>query len=206
MITHFLSLRIFSLRSIHVSSYVALLAALLVIPFCVTAHGGDLEPYDPANGQFPNTIQEVWKSQAFRPPAVLERRVREALWSINKTEGQTGLPLAELLSSRLKATWAELERSRAVGGLGYTEFDAETFQAAEAAFQEVLTQFVGIRTPSSGEKYQAILRALDDVQALSRNARRAVPGLSSDDVLLMREKRQKFLMKEPREEESSGRR
>lgn len=183
---------------------VALLAAALTISLSISAHGGDLEPYVPANEPLRSTIQEVWKSQAFHPPAVLERRVREALWSINKSEGQTGLPLAELLSSRLKATWAELERSRAVGGLGYTEFDAETFQAAEAAFQEVLIQFVGIRTPSSGEKYQAALRAFDDVQTLSRNARRAVPGLASDDVLLMREKRQKLLMKEPKEKEDEG--
>lgn len=183
---------------------VALLAVALTISVSISAHGGDLGPYDPANEQFRSTIQEVWKSQAFRPPAVLERRVREALWSIKKTEGQTGLPLAELLSSRLKATWAELERSRVVGGLGYTEFDSETFQAAEAAFQEVLTQFVGIRTPFSGEKYQAALRAFDDVQTLSRNARRAVPGLSSDDVLLMREKRQKLLMKEPKERDDEG--
>lgn len=183
---------------------VALLAAVLTIPLCVTAHGGGFEPYPPANQQLRSTIQGTWKSQAARPPAVLEQRVREALRSIKETEGWTAPALGELLSSRLKATWTELERSRMVGGLGYTEFDDETFQTAEVKFQELLTQFVGIRIPYSGESYQAALQALDDVHTLSRSARRAVPGLSSDDVLLMREKRQKLLMKEPKEREDEG--
>jgi hypothetical protein len=88
--------------------------------------------------------------------------------------------------------------------LGYTEFNDETFQDAEAKFQDLLTQFVGTRTPYSVERYQAALGTLDDVQALSRNARRAVPGLSSDDVLLMREKRQKILREEVKEDRGFG--
>lgn len=183
----------------------ALVAATLTIPFlCLSAHGGGFEPYAPANEQLRSTIQGVWESQAFRPPAALEQRVREALRSIKETEGRTDPPLGGLLPSRLKATWAELERARVIGGLGYREFDAETFQAAEAAFQEVLTQFVDTRTPYSEERYQVAIKALAEAQTLSRNAWRAVPGLSSDDVQLMREKRQKLLMKEPKEKEDQG--
>jgi len=179
---------------------VALLIAAVTILFSVAAHGGGFEPFYPTNEQLRSTIQGVWKSQAFRPPVVLEQRVREALRSIKETEGRTDPRLGGLLSSRLKGTWRELERSRVVGGLGYTEFDDETFEAAEAKFQEVLTQFVGARAPYSEERYRGALRALDDTQALCRDARRAVPGLASDDVLLMRQKRQILLLKEPREE------
>ncbi len=179
---------------------VALPIAAVIILFSVAAHGGGFEPFYPTNEQLRSTIQEVWKSQAFRPPVVLEQRLREALRSIKETEGRTDPRLGGLLSSRLKATWTELERSRVVGGLGYTEFDDETFQAAEARFQEVLTQFVGARDPFPEMRYQVALRALDDAQALCRSARRAVPGVASDDVLLMREKRQKLLVKEPPEE------
>ena len=179
---------------------VALLIAAVTILFSVAAHGGGFEPFYPTNEQLRSTIQGVWKNQAFRPPVVLEQRVREALRSIKETEGRTDPRLGGLLSSRLKAAWTELERSRAVGGLGYTEFDDETFQAAEAKFEEVLTQFVGARAPYSEERYRGALRALDDVQALCRNARRAVPGLASDDVLLMRHKRQILLLKEPPQE------
>lgn len=179
----------------------ALLIAALTIALSLTATSGGFEPYYPPNEQLRRTIRGVWEGQAARPPAALEQSVREALRSIKETEGRTDPRLAGLLSSRLKGAWTELERSRVVGGLGYTEFDDETFQAAEAKFQEVVTQFVGARAPYREERYQAALRALADVQALSRNARRAVPGLSSDDVLLMREKRQKLLLKEPREAE-----
>jgi hypothetical protein len=125
------------------------------------------------------------------------------LRSIKQTEGRTDPRLVGLLSSRLKAAWTELERSRAVGGLGYTEFDDETFQAAEAKFEEVLTQFVGARAPYSEERYRGALSALDDAQALCRDARRAVPGLASDDVLLMRHKRQILLLKEPAQDRAS---
>lgn len=173
-----------------------LLLAALTIPFCLKAHAEGLEPYTPRNEQLRNTIQGVWESQASRPSPMLKQRVREALQSIEETEGRTDRRLSELLSSQLKATWTELERSRVVSGLGYTEFDDETFQAAEAKFQEMLTQFVGARRSYSGERYQAALQALGDVQDLGRSARRAVPGLSSDDVLLMREKRQKLLREE----------
>ena len=183
---------------------VGLLLVAFTIPFCISSPAEGFEPYTPRNEQLRSTIQGVWESQAFRPPAVLEQRVREALRSIKETEGRTASWLSELLSSRLKTTWAELERSRAIGGLGYTEFNDETFQDAEAKFQDLLTQFVGTRTPYSVERYQAALGTLDDVQALSRNARRAVPGLSSDDVLLMREKRQKILREEVKEDRGFG--
>ena len=183
---------------------VALLAAALTFPLCISAHAEGFEPYTPRNEQLRRTILGAVESQTFRPSPILEQRVREALRSIKETEGWTAPQLSELLSSRLKATWTELERSRAIGGLGYTEFNDETFQAAEATFQEILTQFVGTRTPYSGERYQAALGALDDVQALSRNARRAVPGLSSDDVLLKREKRQKLLREEVKEDRGFG--
>ena len=182
------------------STTVSVLMASVMCLFALTAHGGGFEPYYPTNEQLRSTIQGVWESQAFRPPVVLEQQVREALRSIKETEGRTDRRLSGLLSSRLKTAWTELERSRAVGELGYTEFDDETFRAAEAKFEEVLTQFVGARDPFPEKRYQAALRALDDVQALCRNARRAVPGLASDDVLLMREKRQKLLVKEPPEE------
>lgn len=189
MITQYLSLKTFSLRTIHLSSYVALLAAALAIPFGVTAQGGGFEPYYPANEQLRGTILGVVERQTLRPHPGLERLLRDALQSISAVEGRTDPRMARLLSARLKGTSTELERARAIGGLGYTEFDDETFQTAEAAFQEVLTQFVGARTPYPAEKYQAALQALADAQALSQNARRAVPGLSNDDVHLMQEKR-----------------
>jgi len=184
---------------------VALPIAAVTLLFSVAAHGGGFEPFYPTNEQLRSTIQGVWERQAFRPPVALEQQVREALRSIKQTEGRTDPRLGGLLSSRLKATWTELERSRAVGELGYTEFDDETFETAEAKFQEVLTQFVGARAPYSEERYRGALRALDDAQVLCRNARRAVPGLASDDVLLMREKRQKLLAKEPPEEGGAAR-
>ena len=184
---------------------VALPIAAVIILFSVAAHGGGFEPFYPTNEQLRSTIQGALESQAFRPPVVLEQRVREALRSIKETEGRTDPRLGGLLSSRLKATWTELERSRIVGGLGYTEFDDDTFQAAEAKFKEVLSQFAGARAPYSEERYREALGALDDAQVLCRNARRAVPGLASDDVLLMREKRQKLLAKEPRDEGASVR-
>lgn len=184
---------------------VALPIAAVTLLFSVTAHAGGFEPFYPTNEQLRSTIKGVLESQTFRPPVALEQSVRQALRSIKETEGRTNLRLAGLLSTRLKATWTELERSRVVGELGYTEFDDETFHAAEAKFKEVLTQFVGARTTYSEERYRGALRALDDAQALCRTARRAVPGLASDDVLLMREKRQKLLVKEPRDEGASVR-
>jgi hypothetical protein len=182
---------------------VALPIAAVTILFSVAAHGGGFEPFYPTNEQLRSTIQAVRESQTFRPPVALEQSVRQALRSIKETEGRTNQRLAGLLSTRLKATWTELERSRAVGELGYTEFDDETFQAAEAKFEEVLAQFAGARDPFPEKRYQAALQTLADVQSLCRNARRAVPGLASDDVLLMREKRQKLLAKEPAEDRSS---
>ncbi len=179
---------------------VVLLAAALMIPLCISAHAEGFEPYTPRNEQLRQTILGIIESHTLRPSPMLEQRVREALRSIAETEGWTAPQLSELLSSRLKATWTDLERSRAVSGLGYTEFDDETFHAAESKFQDLLILFVGTRTPYSGERYQVALGALDNVQALSRNARRAVPGLSSDDVLLMREKRQKLLREEVKED------
>jgi len=183
----------------------ALPVAAVTLLFSVIAHAGGFEPFYPTNEQLRSTIQAVRESQTFRPPGALEQSVRQALRSIKETEGRTNLRLAGLLSTRLKATWTELERSRVVGELGYTEFDGETFEAGEAKFREVLTQFVGARATYSEERYWGALRALDDAQALCRSARRAVPGLASDDVLLMREKRQKLLAKEPRDEGASVR-
>ena len=183
---------------------VGLLLAALTIPFCATAHGGGLEPYAPANEQLRRTILGAWKSQAFRHPPALERDVQEALRSINKTEGRTDPALAGLLSAALKGAWRELEQSRAVLWLDYDEFDAVAFQAAESQFQEVVAQFLGIRTPYPAERCQTAIQALAEAQALSRNARRHVPGLSSDDVQLMQEKRQKLLLKEPQTHEGSG--
>jgi hypothetical protein len=184
---------------------VALPIAAVTILFSVAAHGGGFEPFYPTNEQLRSTIKGVLESQTFRPPVALEQSVRQALRSIKETEGRTNQRLAGLLSTRLKGTWTELERSRVVGELGYTEFDDETFHAAEAKFREVLIQFVGARAPYSEERYRGALRALDDAQALCRTARRAVPGLASDDVLLMRGKRQILLLKEPPEDRSSVR-
>jgi len=178
---------------------VALLGAAAALPFSTLAGGEGFEPYHPANEQLRRTSQEVWERQTFRPPPVLEQRVGEALQSIAEVEGRTDPPLAGLLSARLKDTWTELERSRAVGALGYTEFDEGRFQDAEAKFQEVLSQFLGARAPFPAESYQAALQALADTQALSREARRAVPGMASDDVLLTRQKRHKLLLEEPKE-------
>ena len=176
----------------------AFLIVAVTTALSLSANGGGFEPYYPPNEQLRRTIRGILGSQAFRSPLVLEQSLREALRSIQETEGRSDPKLAGLLSTRLKGAWRELERSRVVNGLGYKEFDEETFQAAEAKFQEVLAQFVGARAAYPGERYQAILQAVADTQALSKNARRAVPGLSSDDVLLMREKRQKLLLKEPR--------
>lgn len=179
---------------------VALLGAAATLPFSTLAGGEGFEPYHPANEQLRRTSQRIWESQTLRPPDLLEQNVREALRSIAEIEGGTDPHLAGWLSARLKEAWTELERSRAVGALGYTEFDAGRFQAAEAKFQEVLSQFLGPRAPFPAESYQAALQALADTHALSREARRVVPGMSSDDVLLTREKRQKLLLKEPKEE------
>ncbi len=178
-----------------------ILALLIaVIPSPIIAEEEGFEPYSPQSDRLRRTIREVGEAQTFRPPAALERRVSEALRSIRELESQTDPRLASLLSSRLRAAWNELERSRAVGVLGYAEFDDETFQAASAKFDEVVSQFLGARSPYPRERYNAALHALSEVQALSRDARRAVPGLSSDDVLMMRDKRQKLLFKEPRED------
>ena len=180
---------------------VAVLVAAMTTSFYNSANAGGFEPYYPPNAQLRGTIQGVFEGQAARPPIALEKSVREALQSIERIEGGSDPRLAGRLSIGLKGAWAELERSRIVGGLGYIEFDEQTFHGAEAKFQEVLPQFLGARGPYTEERYQAALRALADVQALSRHARRAIPGVSSDDVLLMREKRQKLLLKEPKGEE-----
>ena len=180
---------------------VAVMIAAMTTSFYNSAGGGGFDPYYPANEQLRGTIQGVFEGQAVRPPVALEKSVREALQSIERIEGGSDPRLAGRLSISLKGAWAELERSRVVAGLGYTEFEEETFHRAEAEFRDVLTQFLGARGPSTEERYQAALRALADVQVLSRNARRAVPGVSSDDILLMREKRQKLLLKEPKGEE-----
>lgn len=181
----------------------AVLVAAVTLSFSVPAQGDGFEPYSPANEQLRRTSRGLWESQASRPRADLEQALREALRSIKEIEGRTDPQLAAVLATRLKGTWAELERSRAVGGLGDTDFAEEKFQAAEAKFQEVLTQFLGSRDPHPPEQYQAALQTLSEAQALGREARRAVPGLSSDDVLLMRQKRQKLLLEAPKEEGAS---
>ena len=179
----------------------ALLVAAVTLPFfSPPAQGGGFEPYHPANEELRRTSQRIWESQTLRPPALLEQNVREALRSITEIEGGTDPQLARQLSTGLKEAWTELERSRAISGLGYTEFDEGKFAAAEATFQGVLTQFLGPRPPYPAERYAAALQALLESQALSRDARRAVPGSSSDDVLWTREKRQKLLLKEPKED------
>ena len=143
---------------------VGLLIASVTISLSIIAYGGGFEPYYPPNEQLRRSILGVWESQAVRPSLALEQRVREVLRSIKETEGRTDPRLAGLLSTRLRRTWTELERSRIVGGLGYKEFDEGKFEAAEAKFQEVLTQFVGARTPYPEERYQTLLRALADAQ------------------------------------------
>ncbi len=179
---------------------VALLGAAATLPFSTLAGGEGFEPYHPANEQLRRTSQRIWESQTLRPPALLEQNVREALRSIAEVEGRTDPPLAGLLSTRLKEAWTELERSRAVGALGYAEFDEGRFQAAEAKFQEVVSEFRGPRAPVPAETYRAAFQALEDAQALSRETRRGVPGMSSDDVLLTRQKRHKLLLEHPKEE------
>lgn len=178
---------------------VALVGSVITV-LVINATAGAFEPYAPANEQLRSTILGVVASQTLHPPIALSQRVSEALRSIKETEGQTNPRLAASLSTGLKRALMELERSWIIRELGYTEFDEEPFQKAEAAFQEVLTQFVGIRTPYSEERYQAAIKALTDAQALSRNARRAVPGLSSDDVQFMQEKRWHSLWKAADEE------
>ena len=97
----------------------ALLIVAVTIAVSLSANGGGFEPFYPTNEQLRSTIQGVWESQTFRPSVALEQSVRQALRSIKETEGRTNPRLAGLLSTRLKATWTELERSRVVGGLGY---------------------------------------------------------------------------------------
>ena len=173
-----------------------------IMLLCLVPRTSDsFEPHYPANEQLRRTIREVWERQAVRPPEGLEQRLREALRSINEVEGRTDAAMADRLATELKTAWKELERARAIGALGYSEFDEEKFEAAESKLETIAAQFRGARPPLPGEGYQTVVQALLDVQALSRATRHAVPGLLSDDVLLMREKRQRLLIKEPRGEE-----
>lgn len=201
-----MAIRTFShnVRSGNKYGMLTLLVVAATVGLHVSAYAEGLDPYTPLNEQLRRTIQSIWERHTLRPSPMVEQRVREALRSIEEVEGWTDPLVGDLLSSRLRTTWKELERSRAISGLGYTEFNDEVFQTANAKFEDLLIRFAGTRSPYVGERYQAALRALDDVQALSRNARRDVPGLSSDDVLLMREKRQKLLMKEPKDREDEG--
>lgn len=184
----------------HTLIVVTLLPVAIIALFGLTVYAGGLEPYAPANEQLRQTILEVVESQALRPHPGLEQRAHEALRSIKETEGGTDLRVAGHLSTHLKSAWMEIERSRIVGSLGYTEFDEVTFQASEAQFQEIVSQYSGARAPYSKKRNLAAIKALADAQALSQNARRAVPGLSSYDVQLMQEKRWDLLgktLKEP---------
>ena len=178
-----------------------MLAAALMLVCLVAGVGEGFEPHYPANDQLRATIRDVLERQAVRPPQGLEKRVREALRSINEVEGQTDATTADHLATDVKAAWRELERARAVGALGYVEFDDEKFRSAEARFEAITAQFSGVRAPLPAEGYRAVAQGLSEVQALSRAARAAVPGLSSDDVLLMRAKRQRLLIKDPRGED-----
>lgn len=180
---------------------VVLLGPAVMLLCLVPRTSDSFEPYYPVNEQLRRTIQETWERQTVRPPEGLEQRLREALRSINEVEGRTDAAVADRLATELKTAWRELERARAIGALGYIEFDEEKFKAAESKLEVVASHFRGTRSPSLGERYRADVQALAEVQALSRAARHAVPGLSSDDVLLMREKRQRLLLKEPRGEE-----
>ena len=182
-------------------SRLVLLGPAIMLLCLVPRTSDSFEPHYPANELLRRTIRDVWGRQAVRPPEGLEQRLREALRSINEVEGRTDAALADRLATELKTAWRELERARAIGALGYSEFDEAKFEAAESKLEAVAAQFRGARLPSAAEQYQAAVQALADSQALSRAARHAVPGLSSDDVLLMREKRQRLLIKEPRGEE-----
>ena len=182
------------------SRFVLLGPAIMLL--CLVPRTSDsFELHYPGSEQLRRTIRDVWERQAVRPPEGLDQRLREALRSINEVEGRTDAAVADRLATELKTAWRELERARAIGALGYSEFGEEKFEAAESKLEAVAAQFRGARLPSPAEQYQAAVQALSDVQALSRAARHAVPGLSSDDVLLMREKRQRLLIKEPRGEE-----
>jgi len=182
------------------SRFVLLGPAIMLL--CLVPRTSDsFEPHYPASEQLRRTMREVWERQAVRPPEGLEQRLREALRSINEVEGRTDAAVADRLATELRTARRELERARAIGALGYSEFDEEKFEAAESKLEAVAAQLRGARPPSPAERYQAVVQALSEVQALSRAARRAVPGLLSDDVLLMREKRQRLLLKEPRGEE-----
>ena len=183
-------------------SRIVLLGPAIMLLCLVPRTSDSFEPHYPANEQLRRTIRDVWERQAVRPPAGLEQRLREALRSINEVEGRTDAAVADRLATELKTAWRELERARAIGALGYSEFDEEKFEAAESKLEAVAAQFRGARPPSPEKQYQAAVQALSDVQALSRAARHAVPGLSSDDVLLIQEKRQRLLIREPRGEES----
>jgi len=151
------------------------------------------EPHEPANERLRTTIREVTARQTVRPPAGLEQRFRAALRSINEVEGRTDTVAAAQLASSLRMAWQELERARAVSALGYREFDDERFGLAEAKLDAVTAQLGGPRAPLTAEGSRAVGEALSDVRALSRTARLVVPGLASDDVLLMRAKRQRAI-------------
>src|SRR5712692_9231860 len=184
-------------------SRVVLLGPAMMLLCLVPRTSDSFEPHYPANEQLRRTIREVWDRQAVRPPEGLEQRLREALRSINEVEGQTDATVADQLATELKTAWRDLERARAIGALGYSEFDEEKFKVAESKLEEVVAQLRGAHPPSPAERSTAVVQALWEVQALSRAARHTVPGLSSDDVLLMREKRQRLLIKEPRGEDNS---
>src|SRR5262245_16359352 len=175
-------------------------AGMLLCLAARTSEGFD--PYYPPNTLLRQTIRDLRERQSVRPPDGLESRIREALRSIHEVEGRADATVADRLAAELKAAWLELERARVVGSLGYREFDDEKFGAAESKFEMVIEHFRGMRVPSPSAPYGAQVHALMEVQALSRTARLGVPGLLSDDVLLMREKRHRLLLREPRGDES----
>lgn len=169
------------------------LGLAMILLGAVPIPGQGAEPYDPADGGLRTTIREVTERQTVRPAAGLEQRLREALRSINQVEGRADAAAAARLASELRIAGQEVERARVIGALGYREFDDEKFESAESKLETILAQFLGPRAPLTPAGYQAVGQALADVQALSRAVRLGVPGLMSDDVLLIRAKRQRLL-------------
>ena len=178
------------------------LAAILV--GSVPRPGAGFEPYHPANEGLRNVIRDATMRQTVRRSADLERRVRDALRWIDGVDSRSDAATAARLASALRMTWQEVERARTVGALGYREFDDAKFEAAESKLEQIAAELGGPRAPLPAAEAQAAGQALADVQALSRAARSAVPGLSSDDVLLMRAKRHRLLNASPQGYEAGG--
>jgi hypothetical protein len=180
-------------------------AASAAVFFGCTATAGNGDYGRVPGGELRAAMREVWERQTVRPPAALRRTVDQTLASIAAIEGRTDPRLAAALSDAIREAWDELERARALAAAGYRGFDPEAFQGAEARFHDVLMQFADPRGAFGPETYRAALAALAGVRAGSRAARRALLGLPSDDVRLMREKRQQLLRQAPDGGPATGR-